>query len=40
MVEHFELVVFGLLVAVAGLVLLSDVLEVRYRFFWSSAVWS
>lgn len=33
MVDHFELVVFGLLVAVAGLVLLSDVLEVPYPIF-------
>ncbi len=33
MAEHFELVVFGLLVAVAGLVLLSDVLEVPYPIF-------
>jgi monovalent cation/hydrogen antiporter len=31
--EHFELIVFGLLVAVAGLVLLSDVLEVPYPIF-------
>jgi monovalent cation/hydrogen antiporter len=31
--DHFELVVFGLLVAVAGLVLLSDVLEVPYPIF-------
>ena len=33
MAEHFELIVFGLLVAVAGLVLLSDVLEVPYPIF-------
>jgi hypothetical protein len=33
MVDHFELVVFGLLVAVAGLVLLSDVLGVPYPIF-------
>jgi monovalent cation/hydrogen antiporter len=31
--EYFELIVFGLLVAVAGLVLLSDVLEVPYPIF-------
>jgi Na+/H+ antiporter len=31
--EHFELVVFGLLVAVASLVLLSDILEVPYPIF-------
>jgi monovalent cation/hydrogen antiporter len=31
--DHFELVVFGLLVAVAGLVLLSDILEVPYPIF-------
>jgi monovalent cation/hydrogen antiporter len=31
--EHFELIVFGLLVAVAGLGLLSDVLEVPYPIF-------
>ena len=33
MAEYFELIVFGLLVAVAGLVLLSDVLEVPYPIF-------
>src|SRR5215212_533385 len=33
MAEHFELIVFGLLVAVAGLLLLSDVLEVPYPIF-------
>ena len=40
MVEHFELVVFGLLVAVAGLVLLSDVLEVPYPIFLVLGGWS
>jgi CPA1 family monovalent cation:H+ antiporter len=33
MVDHFELVVFRLLVAVASLVLLSDVLEMPYPIF-------
>src|SRR5829696_3346079 len=33
MAEHFALVVFGLLVAVAGLVLLSDVFAVPYPIF-------
>ena len=33
MAEHFALVVFGLLVAVAGLVLLSDVFDVPYPIF-------
>ena len=33
MAEHFSLVVFGLLVAVAGLVLLSDVFAVPYPIF-------
>ena len=33
MAEHFELVVFGLLLAVASLVLLSDILEVPYPIF-------
>ncbi len=33
MVEHFELIVFGLLVSVAGLVLLSYTLNVPYPIF-------
>jgi hypothetical protein len=33
---YLELLVFGLLVAVAGLVMLSSVLRVPYRFYSSS----
>jgi hypothetical protein len=37
--EHLELVIFGLLVAVAGVVVLSGVLKVPYPIFSASWGW-